>query len=100
MIDHTAPGGLHLRQILRKLEKATPEDVMISNDIGDINSIANNYLHFNRPWSFLAAMSFGNYGYAFPAIIEVMCRQKLSNPFRHDALSKPVRYLDKCMGYV
>jgi sulfoacetaldehyde acetyltransferase len=60
---------LHPRQVLRELEKAMPDDVMVSTDIGNINSVANSYLRFNKPRSFFAAMSFGNCGYAFPTII-------------------------------
>ena len=44
-------------QVLRELEKAMPEDVMVSTDIGNINSVANSYLRFNKPRSFFAAMS-------------------------------------------
>ena len=57
------------RQILRELEKAMPANAMVSTDIGNICSVANSYLRFNAPKSFFAAMSFGNCGYAFPAII-------------------------------
>ncbi|UPR36077.1 sulfoacetaldehyde acetyltransferase [Vibrio cyclitrophicus] len=71
--SHETPfsGGeyLHPRQVLRELEKAMPEDVMVSTDIGNINSVANSYLRFEKPRSFFAAMSFGNCGYAFPTII-------------------------------
>lgn len=70
--DERTPGGgnyLHPRQVLRELEKAMPEDVMVSTDIGNINSVANSYLRFNKPRSFFAAMSWGNCGYAFPTII-------------------------------
>ena len=64
------PGSyLHPRQVLRELEKAMPEDVMVSTDIGNINSVANSYLRFEKPRSFFAAMSWGNCGYAFPTII-------------------------------
>jgi len=64
------PGNyLHPRQVLRELEKAMPENVMVSTDIGNINSVANSYLRFEKPRSFFAAMSFGNCGYAFPTII-------------------------------
>jgi sulfoacetaldehyde acetyltransferase len=62
-------GGIHPRQMLRELERAMPEDVMVSTDIGNICSVANSYLRFNRPNSMFAAMSFGNCGYAFPTII-------------------------------
>ncbi len=57
------------RRILRELEKAMPENAMVSTDIGNICSVANSYLRFERPRSFFAAMSFGNCGYAFPAAI-------------------------------
>ncbi len=62
-------GGIHPRQMLRELEKAMPEDAMVSTDIGNICSVANSYLRFNQPNSMFAAMSFGNCGYAFPTII-------------------------------
>jgi len=60
---------LHPRQVLRELEKAMPEDVMVSTDIGNINSVAHSYLRFEKPRSFFAPMSFGNCGYALPTII-------------------------------
>ncbi|MBC2640974.1 MULTISPECIES: sulfoacetaldehyde acetyltransferase [unclassified Rhodococcus (in: high G+C Gram-positive bacteria)] len=60
---------LHPRQVLRELEKAMPENVMVSTDIGNINSVANSYLRFEKPRSFLAPMSFGNCGYALPTVI-------------------------------
>jgi sulfoacetaldehyde acetyltransferase len=60
---------LHPRQVLRELEKAMPERVMVSTDIGNINSVANSYLRFEEPRSFFAAMSWGNCGYALPTII-------------------------------
>jgi sulfoacetaldehyde acetyltransferase len=68
------PGNwLHPRQVLRELEKAMPEDVMVSTDIGNINSVANSYLRFERPRSFLAPMSFGNCGYALPTVMGAKC---------------------------
>ncbi len=67
----TFNGGqwLHPRQVLRELEKAMPPRVMVSTDIGNINSVANSYLRFEEPRSFFAPMSFGNCGYALPTII-------------------------------
>jgi sulfoacetaldehyde acetyltransferase len=70
------PGGgtyLHPRQVLRELEKAMPARVMVSTDIGNINSVANSYLRFDEPRSFFAPMSFGNCGYALPTIIGAKC---------------------------
>jgi sulfoacetaldehyde acetyltransferase len=60
---------MHPRQMLRELEKAMPDGAMVSTDIGNICSVSNSYLRFNRPNSMFAAMSFGNCGYAFPTII-------------------------------
>jgi sulfoacetaldehyde acetyltransferase len=60
---------LHPRQVLRELENALPTDVMVSTDIGNINSIAHSYLRFDKSRSFFAPMSFGNCGYALPTII-------------------------------
>ena len=69
---------LHPRQVLRELENAMPADVMVSTDIGNINSVAHSYLRFERPRSFFAPMSFGNCGYALPTMIgaKVACPER------------------------
>ncbi len=54
------------RRCLRELEKAMPADAIVATDIGNICSVSNSYLRFEKPNSFLAAMSFGNCGYSFP----------------------------------
>ena len=69
---------MHPRQMLRALEQALPPDAMVSTDIGNICSVANSYLRFDRPRSMFAAMSFGNCGYAFP----VVCGAKVASPDR------------------
>lgn len=69
---------MHPREMLRALEKAMPKNAMISTDIGNICSVANSYLRFEQPRSMLAAMSFGNCGYAFP----VICGAKVAAPDR------------------
>jgi len=69
---------MHPRQMLRALEQALPPDAMVSTDIGNICSVANSYLRFDRPRSMFAAMSFGNCGYAFP----VICGAKVAAPER------------------
>jgi len=33
-------------------------------------------------------------------VVEIMCTSELGDPFRRDALSKPVRLLDKYKDYV
>lgn len=57
------------RRALRELEKAMPTNAMVTTDIGNICSVSNSYLRFEKPRSFFAAMSFGNCGYAFPTAI-------------------------------
>jgi sulfoacetaldehyde acetyltransferase len=62
-------GAMHPRQMLRELERAMPQGAMVSTDIGNICSVSNSYLRFERARSMFAAMSFGNCGYAFPTIV-------------------------------
>ena len=69
---------MHPRQLLRELEQAMPRDAMVSTDIGNVCSVSNSYLRFERPRSMFAAMSFGNCGYAFP----VACGAKIASPER------------------
>lgn len=69
---------MHPRQLLRALEHAMPADAMVSTDIGNICSVSNSYLRFEKPRSMFAAMSFGNCGYAFP----VICGAKVAVPER------------------
>jgi len=71
-------GRMHPRRMLRALERALPAHVMVSTDIGNICSVSNSYLRFDEPDSMLAAMSFGNCGYALPALIGA----KLGRPDR------------------
>lgn len=61
------PGRMVPRKVLRELEKALPEDAMVATDIGNSCSVSNSFLRFKQPRSFMAAMTFGNCGYAFPA---------------------------------
>jgi sulfoacetaldehyde acetyltransferase len=69
---------MHPREMLRALERAMPADAMVSTDIGNICSVSNSYLRFEKPRSMFAAMSFGNCGYAFP----VICGAKMASPQR------------------
>ena len=69
---------MHPRQVLRELEQALPREAMVATDIGNICSVSNSYLRFDRPRSMFAAMSFGNCGYAFP----VACGAKFAAPER------------------
>ncbi|MQB01695.1 MAG: sulfoacetaldehyde acetyltransferase [Actinobacteria bacterium] len=57
------------RRALDELATLLPEDALVTTDIGNICSTANSYLRFTEPGTFLAAMGFGNCGYAYPAAL-------------------------------
>ena len=65
----SATGRISPRAALTELARAMPTNAVVATDIGNVCSTANSYLAFERPQSFLAAMSWGNCGYAFPAAI-------------------------------
>jgi sulfoacetaldehyde acetyltransferase len=62
-------GHIGPRRALAQLAKALPKNAMVSTDIGNVCSVANSYLRFEQPLSFLAAMSWGNCGYAWPTAL-------------------------------
>ncbi|MQA81892.1 MAG: sulfoacetaldehyde acetyltransferase [Streptosporangiales bacterium] len=57
------------RRALSVLRDAMPDDAIVTTDIGNVCSVANSYLHFESPRSFLAAMTFGNCGYSYPTAL-------------------------------
>jgi sulfoacetaldehyde acetyltransferase len=63
------PDKMAPRQVLRAIQDGLPKDAMVSTDIGNICAMANSYLPFEEPRSFLAPGMFGNCGYAFPSIM-------------------------------
>jgi sulfoacetaldehyde acetyltransferase len=68
------------RRALRELERAMPDTAMVATDIGNVCSVSNSYLRFERAKSFFAAMAFGNCGYAFPTAMgaKVACPERPS----------------------
>jgi len=67
----SARGGepISPRRGLTLVSEALPKDVVVTTDIGNISSLSNSYLQFERPRHFLAAMSFGNCGYSYPTAL-------------------------------
>ncbi|AIF44436.1 sulfoacetaldehyde acetyltransferase [Virgibacillus sp. SK37] len=57
------------RRALLELSKALPEGTIISSDIGNVSSTANAYLKFNQSRRHIAALTFGNTGFAYPAAL-------------------------------
>jgi sulfoacetaldehyde acetyltransferase len=72
------PEKMAPRQVLRAIQDGLPSNAMVSTDIGNICAMANSYLPFEEPRSFLAPGLFGNCGYAFPSIMGA----KLARPDR------------------
>ena len=57
------------QRMLAELARSLPSDAAISTDIGNVCSAANGHLEFTQPRKFLAALSFGNCGFAYPAAL-------------------------------
>jgi len=70
------------RRALDELANVLPDETIVTTDIGNICSLANGYLQFTKPRKFLAAMNFGNCGFAYPAALGA----KLANP-EHPAVA-------------
>jgi len=58
---------MHPRRLLWELSKAIPEGSIIATDIGNNSSMANAYFKFNGIRQHIAALSWGNCGFAYGA---------------------------------
>jgi sulfoacetaldehyde acetyltransferase len=57
------------RRALLELTKVLPENSIVTTDIGNVSSTANAYLRFNQSRRHIAALTFGNTGFAYPAAL-------------------------------
>ncbi|UOF89839.1 sulfoacetaldehyde acetyltransferase [Fodinisporobacter ferrooxydans] len=57
------------RRALLEVTKVLPEDTIVTTDIGNVSSTANGYLKFNQGRKHIAALTFGNTGFAFPSAL-------------------------------
>ncbi|MGH3090566.1 MAG: sulfoacetaldehyde acetyltransferase [Rubrobacteraceae bacterium] len=57
------------RRALYEISRIMPEDAIVTTDIGNVCSTSNGYLTFNKGRKFLAALTFGNCGFAYPAAL-------------------------------
>lgn len=64
------------RRALLELTKVLPENAIVTTDIGNVSSTANAYLKFNSGRKHVAALTFGNTGFAYPSALGA----KLANP--------------------
>lgn len=55
------------RRVLLELSKMMPADAILCTDIGNVSSTANSYFKFTKPRKHIAALTFGNTGFAYPA---------------------------------
>ncbi|MCQ4152913.1 MAG: sulfoacetaldehyde acetyltransferase [Archaeoglobi archaeon] len=57
------------RRALYELTKALPKGTIVATDVGNVASIANSYLKFDEGRKHIAACTFGNTGFAYPAAL-------------------------------
>lgn len=62
------PGvPMNPRRVLLELSRMMPENAILCTDIGNVASTANSYFRFTQPKKHIAALTFGNTGFAYPA---------------------------------
>lgn len=57
------------RRALLEICRALPENAIVTTDIGNVSSTANSYLKFSGEGMHIAALTFGNTGFAYPAAL-------------------------------
>ncbi|AEG62034.1 sulfoacetaldehyde acetyltransferase [Desulforamulus ruminis] len=57
------------RRALLEIQRALPQNAIVATDIGNVASTANTYLRFRDKGMHIAALTFGNTGFAYPAAL-------------------------------
>lgn len=57
------------RRALLEIQKALPENAIVATDIGNVASTSNSYLEFKGEGMHIAALTFGNTGFSYPAAL-------------------------------
>ncbi|RBW70125.1 sulfoacetaldehyde acetyltransferase [Bacillus taeanensis] len=60
---------MHPRRALLEISRLLPDNAIVTSDIGNTASTSNSYLKFNESRKHIAALTFGNCGFAYPAAI-------------------------------
>jgi len=60
---------MHPRRFLQELSRSLPDNAIVTTDIGNNCSMSNAYLSFSGPRQLLAALSWGNCGFAYGAAL-------------------------------
>jgi sulfoacetaldehyde acetyltransferase len=68
-ISQSDASPISPRRAVSELAAALPENAIVASDIGNICSVSNAYLRFDKPRSFLPALGFGNCGFAYPGAL-------------------------------
>ncbi len=62
------PGNpMNPRRVLYEIAKVIPENTIVCTDIGNVASTANSYFKFTQNKKHIAALTFGNTGFSYPA---------------------------------
>ena len=71
LVNDAMVGGdpINPRRVLLEISRALPDDAIVTTDIGNVASTANSYLKFNQSRTHIAALTFGNTGFAYPAAL-------------------------------
>lgn len=57
------------RRALYEIQRVLPDNAIVATDIGNVASTANSYLRFKGEGMHIAALTFGNTGFAYPAAL-------------------------------
>lgn len=57
------------RRVLLEMSRMMPADAILTTDIGNVSSTANSYFTFKGSRRHIAALTFGNTGFAYPAAL-------------------------------
>lgn len=57
------------RRVLYEISRAIPRDTIVATDIGNVASTANSYFNFDEGRKHIAALTFGNTGFSYPAAL-------------------------------
>jgi len=64
------PGvPINPRRALYEIANLITDETIVTTDIGNVSSTANAYMTFTKPRKHLAALTFGNCGFAYPAAL-------------------------------
>lgn len=67
MVPATIKGTMNPRRVLLEIAKAIPDGTIVCTDIGNVASTANSYFNFKEGRKHIAALTFGNTGFSYPA---------------------------------